>query len=272
MCDVFVEYVKRGLPQSLDTMPNAGATAPIHPAAALTLGIAETLAGLVLAYSIDPEARVTVDVTPSFGDMRSGIFRYAGAERLSLLGARIQMISEYYGCPSGVHGGKTDSCVPDVRCGVEKGLSMLVPILCGAVGFGTIGHLENAVTFSPVQLVIDNEIARYVRRAVRGFEVCDETINFDLIRRVGIGGNYLQEPDTASQFRDLLNLSPFFQALPWGSDPHVDEARRMEKRAAETARQLLGNEVPSPLSDDQIEQIDAIVAEADAKLREQGRL
>ena len=43
MCDVFLEYLRRGIPQSLDTMPNAGATAPINPAGALTLGIAEPL-------------------------------------------------------------------------------------------------------------------------------------------------------------------------------------------------------------------------------------
>ncbi|MFA6111624.1 MAG: trimethylamine methyltransferase family protein, partial [Candidatus Latescibacterota bacterium] len=41
MAEVLIEYVRRGLPQSLDTMPNAGATAPVHPAGALALGIAE---------------------------------------------------------------------------------------------------------------------------------------------------------------------------------------------------------------------------------------
>ena len=48
MCEVMIEYVKRGMPQSLDTMPNAGATAPMHPAGALAVGLAETLGGLVL--------------------------------------------------------------------------------------------------------------------------------------------------------------------------------------------------------------------------------
>lgn len=136
MCDVYLEYLRRGIPQSLDTMPNIGATAPMNPAGALALGIAETLGGLVLAYAVDEHACVTIDVTPGFADMRTGIFKYAGAERVSLLGARIQMISEYYGCPSGVHGGKTDSCAPDIRAGLEKGISMLSPILCGAIGFG----------------------------------------------------------------------------------------------------------------------------------------
>jgi trimethylamine--corrinoid protein Co-methyltransferase len=270
MCDVFLAYLKHKMPQSLDTMPNAGATAPMHPAGALAIGVAETLGGLVLAYAVDENACVTVDVTPSFADPSTGIFRYAGAERVSLIGARIQMISEFYGCPSGVHGGKTDSLHPDVRCGVEKGISMLIPVLCGAVGFGTVGHLENAVTFSPVQLVMDSEIAQYVRRAVKGFEATDETINFDLIKAVGIGGNYIAETDTAEKFRDILNLSPFFRVDAWGGAARADEAKKWDRMAAEKVREMLRNEVPSPLSPAQIRDIDTIVKDAEKMLKKNG--
>ena len=270
MCEIMIEYLRRGLPQSLDTMPNAGATAPMHPAGTLAVGLAETLGGLVLAYAVDRQAVVSLDVTPSVSDMQTGIYKYGGAERVSLLGARIQMISEFYGCPSGVHGGKTDACLPGIRAGVEKGVSMLAPVLCGAVGYGTVGHVENAMTFSPLQLVIDNEIARYVRRAVQGFEVTDATIDVDLIKRVGIGGNYLAEPETAAQFREFLNLSPFFGVGPWGADPRGDASQRWETMAAARVRELLANEVPSPLSADQIRAVDEVVAAAEAKLRESG--
>lgn len=266
MCSVFLEYVKRGIPQSLDTMPNAGATAPMHPAGTLTLGIAETLSGLVLAKAVDENACITIDVTPGYADMRTGIFRYAGAERVSLLGARIQMISEFYGCPSGVHGGKTDSCVPDIRAGVEKGISMLSPVLCGAVGVGTVGHIENAVTFSPLQLVIDNEVARYVRRSIRGFEISDETIDIELIRRVDIGGNYLGEMETAQQYRRFLNLSPWFLAEPWGTAWESGQIATWNVRAEETVRDLLKREYEPPLQPDQEREIDNIVAKAERQL------
>jgi trimethylamine---corrinoid protein Co-methyltransferase len=272
MCEVMLAYLKRGLPQSLDTMPNAGATAPMNPAGALALGIAETLGGLVLALSVDRDAVVSLDVTPSYCDMRTGIFKYASAERGSLLGARIQMISEYYGCPSGVHGGKTDSCQPGLRCGVEKGLSMLMPILCGAVGFGTIGHLENALTFSPVQLVMDNEIARYVRRMVKGFDVTDEAINVDLIKRIGIGGQYLDAMETATEFREWVNLSPYFGAGAWSASPTPEVEDVWRTRALETVQELTNTEYEPVLTDDQIEAVDEIVAEAEAALRADGQL
>ena len=221
---------------------------------------------MVLAYAVDENACVTVDVTPGYSDMRTGIFKYSGAERVSLLGARIQMISEYYGCPSGVHGGKTDSCVPDVRAGMEKGISMLSPVLCGAVGFGTVGHIENAVTFSPLQLVMDNEIARYVRRSIRGFDVTDEAIDIDLIRRVGIGGNYLSEMETASQYREFLNLSPWFAAKPWATAAEEGVVETWNKEAERRVRELLATEYEPPLTSEQEREIDSIVAEAERRL------
>lgn len=80
MCEIFMEYVKMGLPQSLDTMPNAGATAPATCAGTLALGLAETLFGLILGYAIDQNAMVSIDVNPSLFDMKNMIFPYAGAE------------------------------------------------------------------------------------------------------------------------------------------------------------------------------------------------
>ena len=53
MADVLLAHLELGLPQSLDTMPNAGATAPVTAAGVLALGVAETLGGLVLGYAVD---------------------------------------------------------------------------------------------------------------------------------------------------------------------------------------------------------------------------
>ncbi|MCD6123141.1 MAG: trimethylamine methyltransferase family protein, partial [Spirochaetales bacterium] len=171
MTEIFMEYIKRGFPQTVDTMANGGATAPITGAGLLAISVAETLGPLVLGYAIDENATLGVDIIPSYCDMSSGQFRYASAERIPLLNARVQIISEYYGCPSGVHGGKTDSCYPDIQAGIEKAFTMFAPVMAGAIGIGTVGHLENAITFSPLQLVIDNEISGYLHRALKGIEV-----------------------------------------------------------------------------------------------------
>jgi len=261
MADIFVAYVKAGLPQTLDTMVNGGATAPMTPAACLTMGMAETLSAVVLAYAIDPEAIVGVDIIPSVMDMSSGIFRYAGPERWPLLGARLQLQQELYGCPSGVHGGKTDACVPGVQVGVEKAVSMIMPVLCGAVGIGTVGHLENAVTFSPVQLVIDDAIVAYVRRSIQGIDVTDETLAVDVIRKVGIAGEFLTHASTADWCRGSSLLHPLFERAPWAAVHNADLVG-MEARARAEAARLMAQPTEPPLTRDQEAAIDEIVEES----------
>jgi trimethylamine--corrinoid protein Co-methyltransferase len=263
MVDVFLESLKLGVPQTLDCMPSGGTTAPVTAPGILALGTAETLAGVVLAYAVRDDAVVGMDITPSFSDMRSGAFKYCGGDRCNLLMARVQLLSEYYGCPTGVHGGKTDACFYNEQTGAEKVSSMLLPILAGAVGIGTVGHLENALTFSPVQLVIDNELARYVRRAIRSPWVIDEeNLATDVIHAVGPGGNFLGERHTLEHFRDEVFLSPLFPVRAW-SDAHkrpeeYDQTCKAQRLAADLWRKP---EKPV-LDDDQLREIDRIVARA----------
>ena len=257
MLEIFMEYIERGFPQTVDTMPNGGATAPVTAAGLLAVGVAETLGPMVLAYAIDDNAVVGVDIIPSFCDMKSGLFRYASAERMPLLVARVQMITEYYGCPSGVHGGKTDSCFVNVQCGIEKAMSMVFPVLAGAVGIGVVGHLENAVTFSPQQLVIDSEVAGYMHRALKPIEVSDETLALDVIRQVGVSGNYLSELHTAEHFRDQIFLSELFETLPWTS-AHGGDVRGMESKAHEKARKIWNEEPTMVIDSDKVRAIDQV--------------
>ena len=271
MAEIMIDYVKRGLPQSLDTMPNGGATAPATAAGTLALGVAETLGGLILGYAVDPDAIMTIDVTPGLADMRTMLFPYAGMDRMPLLAARVQMIGEFYGCPGGVHGGKTDACYPGVQAGVEKVTSMLFPLLAGATGIGTMGHLENALTFSPQQLVIDNEVARAVRHMLRGFQVTPETLAEDVIAEVGIGGSFLAHPHTAAHFRDEMFLSDLFQRVSW-DQAWEQGLGHLEEQARERAAELLRRERPPALSPEQEQAIDEIVVEAWARRRELGQV
>jgi trimethylamine--corrinoid protein Co-methyltransferase len=259
MAAVFIEYIRRGLPQSIDTMPAGGTTAPATSAATLTLGMAETLAGLTLAYAVDPQAVVSLDVCPTLTDMRTMIYPYAGADRIPLVTAAMQMLADFYGRPGGCHGGKTDACVPGAQAGIEKALSILFPVLAGATGVGTLGHVENALTFSYEQLVIDDEIAGYIRRMLQGFEVSEETIAFDVIKEVGPGGNFLTHSHTAENYRKDFWISSLMERMPWETWSQ-SEMKGLEARARERVREILAEHHPRPLNAGQERAIDEIVA------------
>jgi trimethylamine--corrinoid protein Co-methyltransferase len=49
---------------------------------------------------------------------------------------------------------------------------------------------------SPEMLVIDNEIVEEALRIARGFEVNEDTLAVDVIRKVGPGGHFLAEKHT----------------------------------------------------------------------------
>ncbi len=258
MADLFMAYVKKGFPQSLDTMPAGGTTAPATSAGTLSLGIAETLGGLMLAYAIDENAVISVDICPALSDMSSLNYAYAGPDRLRLIAAVVQMVTDFYGRPTGVHGGKTDACFPGIHAGIDKALSTIFPVLAGATGIGTVGHLENAITFSPLQLVIDNEIVGYIKRMLQGFEVTQETLGVDVIKEVGIGGNFLPHESTARLFRRESWLSGLMPRLPWESW-QSQAIVGMAEKAREKARKIMATHHPRPLSDEQVREIDRIV-------------
>jgi trimethylamine--corrinoid protein Co-methyltransferase len=265
MADIMVEYVSRGLPQSLDTMPCTGTTAPGTLAGTLASGLAETLAGLVMGYSVDEDAVLTVDIVPSFADQRSLLWDYGSIVRGRWLISRVQLISEFYGCPSGVHGAKTNSCFSDFQCGMDKAATTLLPVLAGAIGIGVCGQVENALTFCPEQLVLDAEIARTTRAMLKAVEVSDETLALDAIARVGPGGNFLADEHTLEHFMEEVDRSELFGCYAWDTG-HAPEWEDVVARARRIAREKMEAEYEPVLTRDQERQIDAIVAEAAARL------
>src|SRR5690606_3151113 len=63
------------------------------------------------------------------------------------------------------------------------------------------GLLEFCTTLSYEKMVVDNEIAGIVLRAVKGVEVNKNTIAADVIAEVGPGGHFLAHRHTAKNVR-----------------------------------------------------------------------
>lgn len=123
---------------------------------------------------------------------------------------------------------------------------------------------ESGVVFDCGQLVIDNEIARIVKYAVKGFGVSDETLLVDDIHEVGSGGNFLAMDSTLALMRG--------QSIPGLIDRSVFEEWKLAGRpdmytqACEKARTILADHKPEPLDPDIAKQLRRIVADADREV------
>jgi trimethylamine--corrinoid protein Co-methyltransferase len=114
-----------------------------------------------------------------------------------------------------------------------------------------------------VQLVIDAELSRYVRRAIREpWQVDAETTAAEVIDAVGPGGIFLGEPHTLKHFRDELFFSPLFRSAPWEQSHSRPEQFDQTRKAAEIAAGLWRPPAEPVLDGDQIRAIDAIVHRA----------
>ncbi len=89
-----------------------------------------------------------------------------------------------------------DSKLPDAQTGHEKTLTAMLPALAGANLIYGMGMLEMGQVLSFSQMVMDNEFAAMIKRSIRGIDINDELMAVDLIKKVGIGGNFLSHKHT----------------------------------------------------------------------------
>jgi len=262
--DVLIAFAKAGLPVGFGPMVMAMATGPATLAGTLAQENAEILAGIVIAQVLKPGLPVTYWGIPHIMDAATGLISFGSAEQ-AIMAVAMTQIGKAYGLPVGINVGLTDAKVPDAQAGLEKGMTLLMGALAGADIFGHMGIAGADQGASLPQLVIDNEMAAYVRRIVKGFEVNAETLAIEVIERVGIGGNFLAEPHTRAYFRREVMFPKLLDRDDWATWL-AGGGHDMLARAAGSVDELLTHHQPEPLAEHQRRDIEDIVADATARL------
>ena len=146
--------------------------------------------------------------------------------------------------------------------GHEKTISALLPALAGANLIYGPGMLEMGMTFSFGQLVIDDEIAAMVKRVVSGVSFDDELMGVDLIKKVGIGGHFLDQQHTLKHLRDEQIQSAIIDRRI-REDWEAQGSKSLIQSANEKAAQLLDAHQPEPLPADIVNELERIVKSAE---------
>jgi trimethylamine--corrinoid protein Co-methyltransferase len=98
--------------------------------------------------------------------------------------------------------------------------------------------------------------------------VDEDTLALDVIRQVGVGGNFLGEAHTYDHFRQELWFPTAFDRRRW-DEWWADGARTMADWAHEHKVQILEEHHPTAPDPDLVREIDSIVAAARRDLLEQ---
>lgn len=196
-----MEFARQGQALLVSSMVLAGITGPIDIAGTAAQEIAESLAGITLAQLITPGIPCVCGGTSCASDMRTGGVSLGGPESLQLAGIAAQMAG-HYGLPCRYGGNLTDSYTINAQAGMESALLMAVPVLAGAHFIHqSCGILGAYAAVSLEKFVIDEEVCGMIKRAVAPLDISDDAVNTGLIDRVGPGGSYMMQPETAMKCR-----------------------------------------------------------------------
>lgn len=240
-------------------MAIAGATAPVTIPGASALSNAETLVGLVMADCLNQAW--LYEGSPVVMDPQTGGSNYSGPDRV-ILDLAATDLCRFYGIPLHTHIKHSDPVAPDFQSGFERGYGLFLQLLagmkpglvCGLTGpSGAAGCLE--------QILLDVECLNALEKLTYPIEVNEQTLAVDLIKRVGIGGNFLSEEHTVEHFRRVLWFPEFMKR--YSTSSYNQSPRNAQRNAMERVVELLQQNDPHPLSEDCEREISAIVAAAD---------
>ncbi len=191
-----------GIPVTCAPAPIAGATAPATLAGTLSQMHAEALTGVALTQIFSPGAKVLYGAVPTVMDMRKVEFTFGSVEMAMMNAAAVQL-AKLYNLPIYGSGGVTEAKRPDIQAGCEKTFSNLMVAMTGADCIHlAAGILDSGSSISYEQYVIDNEIIGMIHRILSGIRVNNDTMGFDVIKKVGPGGSYIMEDHTVEHMMD----------------------------------------------------------------------
>ena len=194
---VLVKLAELGLVGDVAVAPQAGATSPAALAGTLAQCFAETLACMSVMNLVRPGSAINFGMWPFISDLRTGAFSGGSGEEALVMAATAQLCN-HFGFITSMACGMTDSKTMDAQAGYEKAVTTTALALAGgnlvAAYPGIVGSL---IGQSFEGMVIDNDMIGNVQRLLRGVEVTDETLSYDVIEDAVFGtGHFLNQAQT----------------------------------------------------------------------------
>ena len=242
--EVLVKLAELGLVADIAVAPQAGATSPAALAGTLVQCFAETLACLAVVNIIRPGTAVNFGMWPFVSDLRTGAFSGGSGEEAIITAATVQLCN-HYGFTTSVGTGMTDSKTIDVQAGYEKAITTMTAALAGANLIAAYpGIVGSLIGQSFEGMIIDNDMIGNIQRVLRGIEVNDETLSYDVINETVFGaGHYLGNKQTLELMQSEYLYPEVADRLTPGAWEELG-SRTLYEQAHERVGEMLSNYYP----------------------------
>ena len=249
-------------------IPVSGATCPLDPRSAIVQAVAETLSHDILCTALGVAGGGLGLRADTFDFQYSTIV--FGSPEWSLYCALVLQMTEHLSGSRPRYGKfRSTAKLPDPQASCERTASVLWQALLGGRSFGGVGQLSVDEVFSPQQVIIDQEILRYVERLVSGLDLSERVPDPVALIREGVEeGNFLAVEDTVSRFRELYTFPDLFRHWNvgrWRSEGSPSVLSMAWERAKEVTAQS-----DFQLPEEQQREVDRIYEKAAGHVQQRG--
>lgn len=233
MAESLLVFAQAGQPIIIMGGGMLGATSPIDISSFLVVQNAVFLAGLCLAQLVRPGTPVIYGVGGSPLDMKTGNFSIGAPEEPILVRLGSQM-AKFYDLPCRGGGALTDAVTLDYQAGMES-MATLSSSVKEGVDFilHSCGILGTYLAMSYEKFLADEEMCGYILQMAKSLDRVYQPPDLDLIRQVGIGGEYLTCPETLKRCRTEFFQPDFAwrKGYPaWDTEGRKPIAQRISKK------------------------------------------
>jgi len=234
----------------------AGSTGPVTLAGALAVSVAEALSGLVIHQLVNKGAPIITGVVASSMDMLKATITYAAPE-FRLTHSAYADLFHHLGLPIWGTAGCSDAQFPDLQAGAEYGFTLLNAALDGCNLIHDCGYIGQGFVASPEMILFADEVIALVKRYMRGFELEEEHLAMDVIRKVGPGGHFLSEKHTLDHFMKEHWRPAFFNRENLAN--WIKKGKKtVDQKLIDKALEILKSHKPEPLPHGIKESLDRI--------------
>ncbi len=230
-------FRERGLRVHIGDMFALGGSAPVTLAGAMALNVAEQLALRILDDALFGVKRLHLGSSTSVMDMKTTIYPY-GRPEMAIANVMTAQMARHYGASFSGHAGLSDAKLPSVEAGAQKALTAIPTLMAGGSLWMDAGLLSIDEVFSPIQMVLDNELLGALARYTYEFEISPETLALETIFEAGPGGGYIDKLHTAQHFRKehwQPRIWSREMLSPWLAGDRQLDADRARERVLEIA-------------------------------------
>lgn len=258
MCDRVITMAESGIAMNIAPMPVAGTTAPVTLPATLLLQNCEVLATLALTQLVTPGTPVAYGTMASNANMKTMGCVYGSPESRILEYGGAQM-ARYYGMLSRGDVGLTDAMTSDFQAGAEAMFEFINAIRAGINFLPGCGNLGSFLGASLEKVVLDAEIAQYVKRYLKPMDFSLESLAVEEIKKAGPGGNFVSSPHTFKHFRTELTNPDIFTRDTYDRWNNTDKPDAKE-RAHRKVQELIENYERPPMDEGLEKELDKFAA------------